>query len=192
MRGASPRASCRRGCSGHRARDRRELSVVGPAAAHFGWRRDDWDALARRDGGRPHPRMRTRRRPAATTASSPSTTCSTPASPSPRFMRTARASSPSIRHGRRRHDGDRDRPAALRDRRPALSRAGRRRAIRHHRARPDGADRVRVSGVRGEPPPPTLKVCCNTWADIETGRFVLCGSTSRRRPRFYAKRSKRR
>ncbi len=41
---------------------------------------------------------------------------------------------------------------------------------------PDGEDRVRVSGVRGEPPPDTLKVCCNTLAGYRNEVvFVLCG-----------------
>jgi hypothetical protein len=40
----------------------------------------------------------------------------------------------------------------------------------------DGPDRVRVSGVRGEPPPPTLKVCCNTLSGYRNAvTFVLCG-----------------
>lgn len=40
----------------------------------------------------------------------------------------------------------------------------------------DGANRVRVSGVRGEPPPDTLKVCCNTLAGYRNEVvFVLCG-----------------
>ena len=40
----------------------------------------------------------------------------------------------------------------------------------------DGPDRVRVSGVRGEPPPPTLKVCCNTLSGHRNAvTFVLCG-----------------
>ena len=40
----------------------------------------------------------------------------------------------------------------------------------------DGTDRVRVSGVRGEPPPPTLKVCCNTLSGYRKSLvFVLCG-----------------
>jgi hypothetical protein len=39
-----------------------------------------------------------------------------------------------------------------------------------------GADRVRVSGVRGEPPPATLKVCCNTLDSYRNEVvFVLCG-----------------
>jgi hypothetical protein len=41
----------------------------------------------------------------------------------------------------------------------------------------DGTDRVRVSGVRGEPPPPTLKVCCNTLSGYRNSVvFVLCGT----------------
>ena len=41
----------------------------------------------------------------------------------------------------------------------------------------DGADRVRVTGVRGEPPPPTLKVSCNTLSGYRnTVVFVLCGA----------------
>jgi Acyclic terpene utilisation family protein AtuA len=41
----------------------------------------------------------------------------------------------------------------------------------------DGPDRVRVSGARGEPPPPTLKVCCNTLRGYRNAvTFVLCGT----------------
>jgi hypothetical protein len=41
---------------------------------------------------------------------------------------------------------------------------------------PDGADRVRVSGVRGEPPSDTLKVSCNSVAGYRNEAvFVLCG-----------------
>jgi hypothetical protein len=40
----------------------------------------------------------------------------------------------------------------------------------------DGGDRVRIGGVRGEPPPATLKVCLNTLAGFRnSGTFVLCG-----------------
>jgi hypothetical protein len=40
----------------------------------------------------------------------------------------------------------------------------------------EGADRVRISGVRGTPPPDTLKVCLNTLAGFRNGStFVLCG-----------------
>ena len=40
----------------------------------------------------------------------------------------------------------------------------------------DGADRVRLSGVRGEPPPPTLKVCLNHLGGYRNDvTFVLTG-----------------
>jgi hypothetical protein len=40
----------------------------------------------------------------------------------------------------------------------------------------EGPDRVRISGVRGTPPPPTLKVCLNTLAGFRnSSTFVLCG-----------------
>ncbi|HEX4701584.1 MAG TPA: acyclic terpene utilization AtuA family protein [Pseudonocardiaceae bacterium] len=39
-----------------------------------------------------------------------------------------------------------------------------------------GPDRVRISGVRGESPPDTAKVCLNTLAGFRNGAtFVLCG-----------------
>ena len=41
---------------------------------------------------------------------------------------------------------------------------------------PDGTDRVRVSGVRGLPPPPTVKVGRNTLGGYRNAMsFVLCG-----------------
>ena len=41
---------------------------------------------------------------------------------------------------------------------------------------PDGADRVRISGVRGEPPPPTLKVSLNALGGYRnSATFVLTG-----------------
>ena len=41
---------------------------------------------------------------------------------------------------------------------------------------PDGADRVRVSGVRGEPPPATAKVCINHLGGFRNSvTFVLAG-----------------
>jgi Acyclic terpene utilisation family protein AtuA len=40
----------------------------------------------------------------------------------------------------------------------------------------DGPDRVRISGVRGEAPPPDAKVCLNTLAGFRnSATFVLCG-----------------
>jgi catechol 2,3-dioxygenase-like lactoylglutathione lyase family enzyme len=39
-----------------------------------------------------------------------------------------------------------------------------------------GTDRVRISGVRGEPPPPVTKVCLNSLGGYRnTTTFVLCG-----------------
>ena len=41
----------------------------------------------------------------------------------------------------------------------------------------DGADRVRITGVRGEPPPPALKVGCTSLSGYRNAvTFVLCGS----------------
>ncbi len=41
---------------------------------------------------------------------------------------------------------------------------------------PDGADRVRIDGVRGEPPPPTLKVSLNSIGGFRNAMtFVLTG-----------------
>ena len=41
---------------------------------------------------------------------------------------------------------------------------------------PDGKDRVRISGVRGEPPPPTVKVCLNHLGGYRNeANFVLVG-----------------
>ncbi|MFP2926331.1 acyclic terpene utilization AtuA family protein [Pyxidicoccus sp. 3LG] len=40
----------------------------------------------------------------------------------------------------------------------------------------DGKDRVRITGVRGEPPPPTVKVCLNNLGGYKNeGTFVLVG-----------------
>ncbi|WP_026422197.1 acyclic terpene utilization AtuA family protein [Actinokineospora inagensis] len=40
----------------------------------------------------------------------------------------------------------------------------------------DGPNRVRISGVRGGPPPETIKVCVNTLAGFRnSATFVLCG-----------------
>ncbi|GAA4246807.1 DUF1446 domain-containing protein [Dactylosporangium darangshiense] len=44
------------------------------------------------------------------------------------------------------------------------------------RLRDDGPDRVRIDGVRGAPPPPTLKVGVNTLGGFRNAMtFVLCG-----------------
>jgi hypothetical protein len=44
------------------------------------------------------------------------------------------------------------------------------------RLQPDGRDRVRVSGIKGEPPPPTTKVCINYLGGYKNSTtFVLTG-----------------
>ena len=58
--------------------------------------------------------------------------------------------------------GHGDRAAALRDRRcRAISIPTRRRASTRIQLEQEGPDRVLVRGVKGEPPPPTTKVCIN-------------------------------
>ena len=67
--------------------------------------------------------------------------------------------------GRHRHV-----PAALRDRRPALLRPRRHRRFDTITLEQVGADRVRVFGVHGEPPPPTLKVAMNAHRRVSQPR----------------------
>ncbi len=44
------------------------------------------------------------------------------------------------------------------------------------RLHPDGPDRVRVSGIKGEPPPPTTKVCINYLGGYKNSMtFILAG-----------------
>ena len=82
---------------------------------------------------------------------------------------------PGHRRARLRRHGHR--AAALRDRRPGLRQPRRDRALRHRRGRrQDGADRVRVSGVRGEPPPPTARWLLNYLGGFRnTMTLVLTG-----------------
>ena len=135
--------------------------VVGPAAWHFGWRRDDWDRLAgavaaghiiecsaQATGGN-YTLLRGGRLVASRSASR-----------SPRCTTTARSSSPStpapagcVNVGTVTAQllYEIDGAALLQPRRGG--------ALRHaSRLTDEGHDRVRGSGTRGEPPPPTLKV----------------------------------
>ena len=75
----------------------------------------------------------------------------------------------------RRH---RDRAAALRDRRRALRRTGRDGPLRHDRARRrTGRTACGSRGVRGEPPPPTVKVGLNALGGFRNETtFVLTGT----------------
>jgi Acyclic terpene utilisation family protein AtuA len=150
--------------------------VVGPAAAHFGWQRDDWDALA------------------GATVAGHILECGAQATGGNfSFFTEHDVSHPGFPIAEVRADG-----TSVITKHPGTSGAVTTETVTAQLlyeigaprylgpdvvARFDtialeqvGCDRVQVSGVRGEPPPATLKVCCNTLAGYRNEvTFVLCG-----------------
>ncbi len=152
--------------------------ALGPAAWKFGWARDDWDRLAagivaghiiecgaavhRRQllllqGGarhRPHrlpDRRDARRRHASSSPSTPA-----PAA----WSRSARSR----------------RSCSTRSRAPRYLNPDATARFDSIRLAQEGPDRVRVSGIKGEPPPPTTKVCINYLGGYRNSMtFVLAG-----------------
>jgi hypothetical protein len=150
--------------------------VVGPAAAHFGWQRDDWDALAgatvaghilecgaQATGGNysfftehdvRHPGFPL----AEIHADGSSVITKHPGTGGAVTVETVTA---QLLYE---IDGPRYVGPDVVSRFDTIELAG------------DGLDRVHVAGVQGEPPPPTLKVCCNTLSGYRNEVvFVLCG-----------------
>jgi hypothetical protein len=150
--------------------------VVGPAAAHFDWRRDDWDALAgatvaghilecgaQATGGNysfftehdvRHPGFPI----AEVHADGSSVITKHPGTGGAVTVETVTAQLLYEIGGPRYLGPD------VTARFDTITLAG------------DGPDRVRVTGVHGEPPPPTLKVSCNTLSGYRNSVvFVLCG-----------------
>lgn len=150
--------------------------VVGPAAAHFGWARDDWDALAgatvaghilecgaQATGGNysffteidvRHPGF-----PIAEVHADGS--CVITKHPGTGGAVTVETVTAQLLYeiGDPRYIG----PDVV-SRFDTIALAA------------DGDDRVRVSGTRGGPPPETLKVCCNTLGGYRNEVvFILCG-----------------
>ena len=160
--------------------------IVGPAAAHFGWGRDDYDALA------------------GAVAAGHVIECGVQATGGNYafFTEIADLTHPGLPAGRdqrRRVVGDhqaRRAPAALVSVDTVTAQllyeiTGARYANPDVTLRmdsielsPDGADRVRIDGVRGEPPPPTLKVSLNSIGGFRNAMtFVLTGPRHRRQGR---------
>ncbi|MFB9432145.1 acyclic terpene utilization AtuA family protein [Streptoalloteichus tenebrarius] len=151
--------------------------VVGPAAAHFGWSRDDWDALA------------------GATVAGHVLECGAQATGGNYsfFTELSDVDRPGFPVAEVSADGS----AVI------TKHAGTGGAVTvdtvtaqllyeiggAHYAGPDvvarfdtalltqeGVDRVRISGVRGAPPPPDLKVCVNRLGGFRNATtFVLCG-----------------
>ena len=152
--------------------------TVGPAAAHFGWEPHRLRRAGRRRGRRPRHRMRHpgHRRQLLLLHRNPRPDLRRlPARRDPRRRIVGDHQAPRHRRtGQRRH---RHRAAALRDHR--------RRATPTRTSPPGwtasscpttGPDRVRISGVTGEPPPPTLKVSLNSIGGFRNAMtFVLTG-----------------
>ncbi len=150
--------------------------VVGPAAAHFGWARDDWDRLA-----------------GATVAGHVLECGAQATGGNYSFFTEIDARHPGFPLAELHEDG-----SSVITKHPGTGGAvtvetvtaqllyeigGPRYAGPDVTSRfdtieltPDGEDRVRISGVRGEPPPPTMKVCLNHLGGFRNSVvFVLCG-----------------
>ena len=152
-------------------------SPSGPAAWHHGWARDDWDALAGAvvaghviECG------------AQATGGNYSFFEEVPDLIAPGFPIAevaADGSSVITKHdgtGGARLGRDRHRPAALRDWRAPLPQPRRHGSARHGCATDLDGDRVRIYGVRGEPPPATTKVSATLLAGYRNSvTFVLPG-----------------
>ena len=150
--------------------------VVGPAAAHFGWERDDWDRLA------------------GATVAGHILECGAQATGGNyAFFKEIDAVHPGFPLAEMHADG-----SSVITKHPDTGGAvtietvtaqllyeigGPRYAGPDVTSRfdtieltPDGPDRVRVSGVKGEPPPPSIKVCLNHLGGFRNSVvFVLCG-----------------
>jgi hypothetical protein len=151
--------------------------VVGPAAAHFGWRRDDWDALA------------------GATVAGHILECGAQATGGNySFFTEHNIGHPGFPIAEMHADG-----SCIITKHQGSGGAVTTETVTAQllyeidgpryfgpdvvtrfdtiRLDADGPDRVRVSGVRGAPPPPTLKVCCNTLSGYRNSVvFVLCGN----------------
>ncbi|MGH2793023.1 MAG: acyclic terpene utilization AtuA family protein [Actinomycetota bacterium] len=150
--------------------------VVGPSAAHFGWAREDWDALA------------------GATVAGHILECGAQATGGNyAFFKEIDARHPGFPLAEIHSDG-----SSVITKHPDTGGAvtvetvtaqlvyeigGPRYAGPDVTSRfdtieltPDGTDRVRVSGVKGEPPPPSMKVCLNHLGGFRNSVvFVLCG-----------------
>ena len=151
--------------------------TLGPAAWHFGWARDDWDKLAagvvaghviecgaQCTGGNYafYPEV---------------PDLSRPGFPHRRDVRRRLLRRHQARgHRRARLGRDGHGAAALRDRRAALRQPDVISRFDTIQVEQEGPDRVRVSGVRGEPAPPTTKVCMNYEGGYKNSTtFALTG-----------------
>jgi hypothetical protein len=151
--------------------------VVGPAAAHFGWRRDDWHALAgatvaghilecgaQATGGNysffnEHDVSRPGFPIAEMRADGSSVITKHPSTGGAVTVETVTA---QLLYE---IDGPRYLGPDVVARFDTITLAG------------DGTDRVCVTNTRGEPPPPTLKVACNTLNGYRNSVvFVICGT----------------
>jgi hypothetical protein len=150
--------------------------VVGPAAAHFGWARDDWDALA-----------------GATVAGHVLECGAQATGGNYSFFTEHDVSHPGFPIAEMhadgscvitKHDGSGGAVTAETVTAQLLYEISGPRYLGPDVVTrfdtitldSDGTDRVRITGVRGEPPPPTLKVSCNTLSGYRNSvTFVLCG-----------------